>query len=43
MEGIDRAVGRPLVIYGTFYNRDDAVSFLDDLQKCIPDAPVRMG
>ena len=43
IEGIDRAKGRPLLIYGTLSNRDDVISFLDDLRALIPDAPVRMN
>lgn len=43
IEGIDLARGRPLLIYGTSYNRDDAVSFLNALQRLVPDAPVRMS
>ena len=42
IEGIDRAEGRPLLIYGTLSSRDDVISFLDDLRTIIPDAPVRM-
>lgn len=43
IEGIDRAKGRPLLIYGTLSNRHDVISFLDELQKCVPDAPVQMS
>jgi hypothetical protein len=42
-EAIDRAAGKPLLVLVTRWNSNRLAYFLDDVQKYVPDAPMRYG